>query len=184
MGKAVAYQALAHGEDLELVQAEADLRAMDHSSSAQDQALNAKQQELDEALARVAQLASKARELKKLTEDALNAASPVTSHKAQLVRENGDPELDDLRAQQEDLEAKLNCTVDVSHLVLEQYDRRAGEIAELTEEVERNREKYDELLESVRAHLDKWLPRLNVLIGQISERFTAALERECRLAGF
>jgi len=51
-------------------------------------------------------------------------------------------------------------------------------IVELGEEVERKQAKFDELGSNIQKHLDRWLPRLNELIAQISERFTAALERE------
>lgn len=176
--KMVSYQDDAFGEDLNLMQAEADLKAMDNSSSAQDQALNAKQVDVNEAEARTAQLYARGKEVKKQTADAMEDASPETADKARIIREEGEPELDELRVQQEDLEAKLNCTVDVSHVVLEHYDKRAKEIEDLEAEVESGQASYDQGVAKRNEVLGRWLPRLENLIEAISERFTAALERE------
>jgi len=127
--KEAKYQAAGFSDELLLVGAETDLRAMDNSSSAQDQALNAKQAELIEAETATAKLAAKAKELKQAAEQAIEEASQETSAEAQRIRNDENPTLEQVRADQEEVEARLNCTVDVSHLVLEQYDKRAEEVS-------------------------------------------------------
>jgi len=52
------------------------------------------------------------------------------------------------------------------------------QIEELGEAVEQTQGEFDELVASIQTYLDRWLPRLNDLIAKISERFTAALDRE------
>ena len=128
--KAAAYQADAFEQDLLMVQAEADLRAMDYSGSEQDQALNAKQAEFYEAELVTARLTARAKELKRVTEEALAEASDELKDRVgQYQLDNQDKGLDQIRVEQEEAEARLNCTVDVSHVVLEQYDRRATEVS-------------------------------------------------------
>jgi len=124
------YQSAAFTEDLQMVQAEADLRAMDHSSSEQDQALNAKQAEVHETELAQARRVAQAKELKKQVEESLQAASDEIKDAVGELREgNPDATVDEVRQRQEEAEAKLNCTVDVSHVVLEQYDKRAAEVS-------------------------------------------------------
>lgn len=122
------YQAYVFSEDLHFVQAEADLRAMDNSSSEQDQALNAKQAEYQEAATLTAKLSTRAKECKKLIEE-IDAPAPVRARVDEIRADRGIPPLDEVRRDQEEAEAKLNCTVDVSHVVLEQYDKRANEVS-------------------------------------------------------
>lgn len=122
------HQLVAASCDTRLVQAESDLRAMDHSGSDQDRALNEKIQEVDEIKTKTAQLAAKAKVLKANTETMMAESSEPVTKEAQRRRQEADPDLEQLQKEQEELEAKLACTVTISSVILEQYESRKREV--------------------------------------------------------
>ncbi|GAA6029928.1 hypothetical protein JCM8097_009173 [Rhodosporidiobolus ruineniae] len=162
---------------LQGLQADSDHRAMEAMVREKDQELLDKQQELEQVKAAVQALRAQALEVQRVAEQANQDATDEIRDRAQERRqEHGDASVDELERERDQLESNLSCMANVSPQVLEAYNRRKNEIAELEgklESAEDRRNASDELINETKG---RWLPSLQRLVNDVSAKFTASFD--------
>ncbi|GAA5826271.1 hypothetical protein JCM11251_007234 [Rhodosporidiobolus azoricus] len=162
---------------LQALQAECDHRAMETMVKEKDQELVDKQKELEEVKFTVSALAVEGKELLAIAEQANTDAEDEIRERA-LKRREDDPDvsIETLEEERDQLQSNLNCMASVSPVVLEAYNKRKAEIAELDGKLSVAQEDLDDSTDLIKQTKARWLPRLEKLISDVSAKFTASFD--------
>ncbi|GAA5914217.1 hypothetical protein JCM6882_004753 [Rhodosporidiobolus microsporus] len=163
---------------LQALQAECDHNAMQAVVKEKDQELVNKQKELDEAKIQVAALRDEGHVLLAIANQAQEEASGELEDRV-LARKGDNFEaisIDELEQERDQLQSNLNCMTSVSPVVLEAYNKRKGEISEYEGKLGLAQEKLDDSNELIAATKNRWLPRLENLVKDVSAKFTASFD--------
>ncbi|EJD35341.1 P-loop containing nucleoside triphosphate hydrolase protein [Auricularia subglabra TFB-10046 SS5] len=165
---------------LDVVQAEANLAALDRH--------------VTQSSERFQKVLRETKEANEKHKEALNKVAQATT-RAQNVLQGSDPELqnqwkdlektaahetrspDDIMQQIETENAKLELNIATNPAVVRQYEERQREIAELEEAVAQKEAKKNRLVKSIEKVKGQWYPALQQLVASINDKFSAAFER-------
>ncbi|GAA5860377.1 hypothetical protein JCM3774_000398 [Rhodotorula dairenensis] len=157
---------------LQALQAENDKRAMDVMTEERDEEIEAKKQEQAAIQAEYAMLVQQGKQLKAAAEEHINNLTPALRDRVETRREDDLP-LAQLQEERIDLETNLNCMQAVSPAVLEAFKKRQREIAELREKFDEAEGRWKESKEIISTTESRWLPKLEKLVQDVSEKFSA-----------
>ncbi|BGO98380.1 hypothetical protein RTG_00828 [Rhodotorula toruloides ATCC 204091] len=161
---------------LQTLQAESDHRAMDLMVRERDEELEEKREALERATAAVAALLKEGKRHNAAYQEAVAALSDEQKERVKERRESGEETLQTIEDKIVEIESNLNCTIAVSPLVLDAYNKRKIEINDLKSKLEDAEEKLDESKKVIETTEGRWLPELEHLVGEVSAKFTASFE--------
>ncbi|BGP13190.1 Structural maintenance of chromosomes protein 5 [Rhodosporidiobolus nylandii] len=162
---------------LQALQADSDHRAMESMVREKDEELVEKQEELEQVKTIVSALAQEGKQYLQAAEEANAAASEEVK---QLVRdrrdENGDEDIDALDTARTEIQSNLDCMANVSPQVLQQYNKRKAEIADYEGKLAVANEALNESKAVIDETKARWLPRLQRLVNDVSEKFSSSFD--------
>ncbi|KAI0787066.1 P-loop containing nucleoside triphosphate hydrolase protein [Irpex lacteus] len=184
------YQRLMHSamrEQAECTRAGLEYLHVSAKKAAVDALCSEQKQETDEAVARyntaeqryhAAKLDAKEKVAKSSAK--LKAASEPTRARFQALEDSGerDPRSsEELETELGALQAQLDMNMHTNAGVVEQYEQRQREIAQLSQSIEELEEKMGKVQDRIQRTRDMWEPALMQLVDNIGSRFSAAFDR-------
>ncbi|GJN87793.1 hypothetical protein Rhopal_000748-T1 [Rhodotorula paludigena] len=173
--KATELQESAIKVHLQALQADSDHRAMDAMVRERNEELEDKKRQLEEVHIRVQALLKEGKKLMQAANEAIETVGDDMRDKINERRALEEP-LEKIEEEQAEIQSNLNCMQNVSPLVLEGYNKRKREIAKEKEILDEAVGRLEESQTLIQQTEKKWLPKLERLVSEISEKFTASFD--------
>ncbi|KAI1819698.1 P-loop containing nucleoside triphosphate hydrolase protein [Xylaria intraflava] len=168
-----AHQALLDAQ-IRLIEAKSDVKALEARNIEIKQRLDDQKTEIDNAKAESDRLKEEARRAQVAVSEWVGEDGDQLPYLNELAR---DKTVEDLENEIVDEQSKLEYVHAVDPSVLRQFKKRAQEISSLTQQKEELTTKFESLSRQTQELRQKWEPRVDALVTQISDAFAYNFEQ-------